>query len=168
MSRLSAHLLVAALKAWLYLRPFRTVVWVVVTMAVGYSARLLFGLGTTSMEVILVGTNAISVLLAARAAYDSYGDYLYQLASDGNGKIEVADEEVGQDAIRVAASGTLFLAAILLLQQYPHPDYPALVSRHGMLFASWFLLAAIVRERFSRRVLRLARRAQRAQKFPHP
>ena len=158
MTPVAARLLLTWLKTWLYLRPFRTVLWALAAMALGFGGKHALGLGTTALEVTVLVSNLCSLLLGGWATVNSYGDYRYQLAADGNGKTEVADEEVGQDAMRVAAAATLLVVAIMLLHAAPNFDYEALVAKHGMLFASWYLLAAIARERISRYVLVRARK----------
>jgi hypothetical protein len=156
--RLSVQLRV--LLIWLYLRPFRTVAWAVSTMVIGFAAKHAFHLGTTALEVVITVSNLVGITLATWAMLDSYGDYRYQIATNGNGKTEVADEEVGQDAVRITAALTLFVVGVMLLRESPNPSYEALVAKHGVMFASWYLLAAIVRERISRR--ELIRRARSA------
>jgi len=145
---------------WRDLRPFRSAAWLAVLLVLGWSWRIAFGATTETLEWVIAVTSVLSLALAAWAWRDSWHDYRYILRyPDANGRVDVADEEVGQDTIRVTASLMSTVAAGIMLRLPTDGETAALLMKHVWLFYMWMLTINVGRERLSRLALR--RKARR-------
>lgn len=145
---------------WRDIRPFRSAALFVVLLTFGWALRIAVGATTDMLEWVIAITSVLSLALAAWAWMDSWRDYRYILRyPDANGRVEVADEEVGQDTIRVAASFMSMVAAGIMLSLPTDEEAPALLMKHVWLFYMWMLTINVGRERLSRLALR--RKARR-------
>lgn len=145
---------------WRALRPFRSVAWLVALLVMGWSVRVTMGATTETLEWVIAVTSALSLALSGWAWWDSWHDYRYILRyQDGNGRVEVADEEVGQDTMRVTASLMSVGAAVVMLRLPADTHAAALLMKHVWLLYMWMLTINVARERLSRLALR--RKARR-------
>jgi hypothetical protein len=102
----------------------------------------------------LLAASIIGAVLSLTALRDSYGDYRYQVRHDGNGRVEVADEETSRDAMRFLIM-SLSVGFSLELVMDPRHDYTfqTIMAYHCWMFFVLVDLAKVVRERISRHTL---------------